>query len=111
MPDYYDRVSNSSKFVDIVNFYRKLRNILENVFSSKVSLMYLVVWNRSEIFKKSKINQGVNSDYRDRVSNSSKLANIVNFYRKLWNILENVFAWKVSLMYLDVLNWSEIFRK
>ena len=23
-PDYYDRVSNSSKFADIVNFYRKL---------------------------------------------------------------------------------------
>ena len=51
-----------------------------------VSLMYLDVWpmwNRSEIFRKSKINQGVKPDYHVRVSNSSKFADIVNFYRIL----------------------------
>ena len=46
--------------------------------------MYLDVWNRSEIFMKSKINQGVKPEYYDRVSNSSKfVAIVVNFYRKL----------------------------
>ena len=48
-----------------------------------VSLMYLDVWNRSEIFRKSKINQGVKPDYHDRVSNASKFADAVNFYRIL----------------------------
>ena len=45
--------------------------------------MYVDVWNRSEIVKKSKINQGVKLDCHDRVSNSSKFADIVNFHRKL----------------------------
>ena len=48
-----------------------------------VSLMYLDEWNRSEIFRKSKINQWVKPDFHDRVSNSSKFADIVNFYRIL----------------------------
>ena len=45
--------------------------------------MYVDVWNRNEIVKKSKINQEVKPDYHDRVSNSSKFVDIVNFYRKL----------------------------
>ena len=45
--------------------------------------MYVDEWNRSEIVRKSKINQGVKPDYHDRVSNSSKFVDIVNFYRKL----------------------------
>ena len=45
--------------------------------------MYVDVWNRSEIVRKSKISQGVKPDYYDRVSDSSKFADIVNFYRKL----------------------------
>ena len=56
---------------------------LENVLASKVSFMYVDEWNRSEIVRKSKINQGVKPDYQDRVSNSSKLVDILNFYRKL----------------------------
>ena len=36
---------------------------------------------------------------------------IVNFYRKLWNILQNVFAWKVSLLYVDVWNRSHFCYK
>ena len=54
--------------------------------------MYVDVWNRSEIFRKSKISKGVKCDYYDQVSDSSKFADIVNFYRKLLNILQNVFA-------------------
>ena len=45
--------------------------------------MYVDVWNRSEIFRKSKINQGEKPDYYDQVSNLSKVADIVNFYREL----------------------------
>ena len=45
--------------------------------------MYVDVCNKSEIVRKLKINQGVKPDYYDRVSNSSKFADIVNFYRKL----------------------------
>ena len=45
--------------------------------------MYVDVWNRSEVFMKSKIKQGVKPDYHDRVSESSKFADIVKFYRKL----------------------------
>ena len=45
--------------------------------------MYVDVWNRSEIFRKSEVSQGVKPDYYDGVSNSSKFADIVNFYRKL----------------------------
>ena len=45
--------------------------------------MYVDVWNRSEWVRKSKINQGVKPDYYDRVSNSSKFADDVNFYKKL----------------------------
>ena len=41
--------------------------------------MYVDVWNRSEIVRTSKINQGVKPDYHDRVSNSSKFADIVIF--------------------------------
>ena len=44
--------------------------------------MYVDVWNTSEIFMKLRINQGVKLDYYDQVSNSSKFADIVNFYRK-----------------------------
>ena len=64
-PDYYDRVSNSSKFADIVNFHRKLQDILHNVFAQNVTLIYVDVWNRSEIFRKSTISQGVKPDYHD----------------------------------------------
>ena len=53
--------------------------------------MCVDVWNRSEIFRKPKINQGVKPDYYDRVSNSSKSVDIVNFYRKLSDILQKVF--------------------
>ena len=70
--------------------------------------MYVDVSNGSDIFKKSKISQEVKPDYCDQVSNSSKFVDIVNFYRKLSNILENVFALEVSLMYVDVWNRSEI---
>ena len=42
--------------------------------------MYVDVWNRSEIFKKSKISQGVKPDYNDPISKSTKFADIVNFY-------------------------------
>ena len=45
--------------------------------------MYVDVWNSSEIFRKSKISQGVKPNYHDQVSNSSKFVDIVNFYRKL----------------------------
>ena len=45
--------------------------------------MYVDVWNRSEIFMKSKISQGVKPDYHDRVSYLSKFVDIVNFYSKL----------------------------
>ena len=69
------------------------------------------MWNRSEVFRKSKTSWGVKLDYNDRISKSSKFADIVNFYRKLWNILENVFAWKVSLMYVDVWNWTYLWYK
>ena len=44
--------------------------------------MYVDVYNRSEIVRKSKINQGVKLNYYDQVSDSSKFADIVNFYRK-----------------------------
>ena len=54
--------------------------------------MYVDVWNRSEIFKKSKISQGLKRDYYDCVSNSRKFADFVNFYRKLSNILQNMFS-------------------
>ena len=49
----------------------------------KVTLAYVDVWNRIEIFRKLKINEGVKPDYHNRVSNSSKFADIVNFYRIL----------------------------
>ena len=52
--------------------------------------MYVHVWNRSEVFTKSKISQEVKPHYYDRVSNSSKFADIVNFNRKLSDILQNV---------------------
>ena len=52
--------------------------------------MCVDVRNRSEIFRKSQINQGIKPDYHDGVSNSSKFADIVNFYRILCNILKNV---------------------
>ena len=45
--------------------------------------MYADVWNRSEIFKKSKISQGVKPDYHGRISKPTKFADIVNLYRKL----------------------------
>ena len=45
--------------------------------------MYVDVWNGNEITRKSKINQEVKPDCHDRVSNSSKFADIVNFYRTL----------------------------
>ena len=45
--------------------------------------MYVHVWNRSEVFRKSKISQRVKPDYYDRVSNSRKFLHIVNFYKKL----------------------------
>ena len=35
------------------------------------------------MFRKSKISQGVMSDYNDRFSKSTKFVDIVNFYRKL----------------------------
>ena len=54
--------------------------------------MYAYVWNRGEVFRKSNVSQGVKPDYYDGVSNSSKFADIVNVYRILYNILENVFA-------------------
>ena len=73
--------------------------------------MYVDVWNRSEVFRKSKVSQGVKPDYHDWVSNSSKFLDIVNFYRKLSDILQNVFAWKVIFMHVDVWNRSEIFMK
>ena len=37
------------------------------------------VWNRREIFWKLKISQGVRTDYNDRISKTTKIANIVNF--------------------------------
>ena len=54
--------------------------------------MYAGVWNRSEIFRKSKVSQGVKPNHYDRVSNSNKFADIVNFYRELRDILQNIFA-------------------
>ena len=45
--------------------------------------MYVDVWNKNEIFRKSKISQGVKLDYNDRISKSTKFADVVNFYRKL----------------------------
>ena len=45
--------------------------------------MYVDVWNKSEIFRKSKISQGVKIDYNDRIPKSTKFADVVNFYRKL----------------------------
>ena len=54
--------------------------------------MYVDVWNRSEVFRKSKVSQGVKPDYYDRISNSSKFGDIVNFYRKLSDILQKVFT-------------------
>ena len=50
------------------------------------------MWNRSEIFRKSKISQGLELDYNDQISKLTKFADIVNFYRKLSNILQNVFG-------------------
>ena len=44
--------------------------------------MYVDVWNKSEIFRKSKISQGVKLDYKDRISKSTKFADIVNFLQK-----------------------------
>ena len=52
--------------------------------------MYVDVWNRSEIFRKSKTSPVVKLDYNNRISKSTKVVDIVNFYRKLWNILQNV---------------------
>ena len=71
-------------------FTENCENGLENVFAWNVSLMYIDIWSRSEIFRKSKISQGVKLDYNDRIVKSTKFADIVNFYRKLWNILQNV---------------------
>ena len=45
--------------------------------------MYVDVLNRNEIFRKSKISQGLKPDCYDRVSNSSKFGDIANFYRML----------------------------
>ena len=46
--------------------------------------MYVDVWNKSEkILRKSKISQGVKLDHNDRISKSTKFADVVNFYRKL----------------------------
>ena len=45
--------------------------------------MYVDMWNRSRIFRKSKISQGIEPDYNDQISKSAKFADIVNFYRKL----------------------------
>ena len=41
--------------------------------------MYVDLWNRSEIVRKLKINQGVKLDCHNLVSDSSKFADIVNF--------------------------------
>ena len=45
--------------------------------------MYVDACNKSEIFRKSKISQVVKLDYNDRISKSTKFADIVNFYRNL----------------------------
>ena len=95
----------------ILKIFTENWNILENVFTWKVTITYVDMWNRSEVFRKSKTSWGVKLDYNDRISKSSKFADIVNFYRKLWNILANVFAWKVSLMYVDVWNWTYLWYK
>ena len=97
--------------MDIVNFYRKLWNALENVFRWNVSLMYVDACNKSEIFRKSKISQVVKLDYNDRISKSTKFADIVNFYRNLWSISQNVFSWTVSFMYVDVWNRTHLWYK
>ena len=54
-------------------FYRKLWNVSENLFTWNPSLKYADVWNRSEIFWKLKINQGVKTDYNDRISKLTKI--------------------------------------
>ena len=48
--------------------------------------MYVDVWNKSEIFRKSKISQEVKLDYNDQISKSTKFADIVNCYRKLYKM-------------------------
>ena len=49
MPDYNDQ-TNFSKLTSIVNFCRNLGNVLEITYVSHFNLMYVDVWNRSEIF-------------------------------------------------------------
>ena len=41
--------------------------------------MYVDVWNRNEILRKSKINEGIKPGYNDRISKSTKFADIANF--------------------------------
>ena len=45
--------------------------------------MCVDVWSKSEMFRKSKISHGVKLDYNDRISKSTKFADVVNFSRKL----------------------------
>ena len=46
-------------------------------------------------------------DYNDQ-TNLSKLACIVNFCRKLGDVLEIISVWHFSLMYIDVTNLSKL---
>ena len=41
--------------------------------------MYVDVWNRNEMFRKSMKSQGAKPDYNDRISKSTKFADIANF--------------------------------
>ena len=92
-------------------FLQKTVKYFTKSFGWNVSLMYVDMWNRSEIFRKAKISQGIKLDYNDRISKSTKFADIINFYRKLWNILQSVFGWTVSLMFVDVWNRTQLWYK
>ena len=59
--------------------------------------MYVDMWNRSEGFIKLKISSGVKPDYYDRISNLSKFADIVSFYRELSDMLQNISHEKLLL--------------
>ena len=85
--------SISQANLQILLIFTEKCEIFCKMFSHEKLVTCIVdVWSRSEIFRKSKISQGVKPDYYDQICKSTKFADNVNFYRILQNISENDFA-------------------
>ena len=62
MPDYNDQTS-LSRLACIVNFCRNLGDMSEIIYVCHFIVMYVDVWNRSEIFRNLKSLQALMPDY------------------------------------------------